>query len=159
MNRRQIGLKLVLNELGMTPSVDTFDDRLILQKTVYLVQQLGIPLGYYFSWYIRGPYSRDLTADAFADLGTDMPDGWFLDDPLKTTLAGAKPFLDSVRSQPDAARELEKLASVLFVVKTRQALPDDTDSITQRMTAAGKDFSQEEVKDAVRILRTKNFLP
>jgi uncharacterized protein YwgA len=159
MNRRQIALKLVLNELGMPPSIQTFDDRLILQKTVYLIQQLGVPLGYSYSWYIRGPYSRDLTADAFAESGSDLPDGWFLDERQKSTLAAAKPFIDTIKSQPDAARELEKLASVLFVIKTRQANPDDTDSITSRMTAAGKDFSREEVNDAVRVLRSQKFLP
>lgn len=159
MNRRQIALKLVLDELGMAPSLSTFDDRLILQKTVYLIQQLGVSLGYSYSWYIRGPYSRDLTADAFGELGGSLPDGWFLETHQKAMLAAAKPFIDSTRSRPDAARELEKLASVLFVIKTRQARPDDTDSITSRMTIAGKDFSKDEVEDAVRVLRIQRFLP
>lgn len=153
MNRRQIALKLVLNELGMDQSMLSFDDRLALQKTVYLLQQMGIHLGYPFSWYLRGPYSRDLTADAFANVGVSLPEGWVLDDKQKEKLVRAKEFLGKVAPSSRKARELEKLASVLFLVNTHQAPADNSESITARMKAAGKDFSREEVDDAVRVLR------
>jgi len=55
MNRRQIALKLVLDSLGIQLSMSSFDERLALQKTIYLAQQMGVPLGYQFSWYLRGP--------------------------------------------------------------------------------------------------------
>ncbi len=158
MNRSQIALKLVLSELGMDPSMESFDDRLILQKTVYLIQQMGIPLGYHFSWYLRGPYSRDLTADAFANLGSDAPEGWILDEAVESKIAEAKPFLANAASEGNQARELEKLASVLFVINTGQALPHDGESITARMKAAGKDFSRSEVDDAIGVLRERNLI-
>jgi uncharacterized protein YwgA len=44
----------------------SFNDRLIFQKTIYLLQAFGLYLGYYFSWYIHGPYSTTLTRDGFA---------------------------------------------------------------------------------------------
>jgi hypothetical protein len=159
MNRRQIALKLVLKELGAQATLKTFDDRLILQKTVYLVQQFGIPLGYSFSWYLRGPYSRDLTADAFAEFDNPLPDGWCLDEGQIATLNRVKPLIDDIRSRPDAARELEKLASVLFVIKTNQGSVDDVDGIASRMKAAGKDFSNEDVRNAIDLLREREFLP
>lgn len=43
-----------------------FDERLVLQKTIYLMQEFGLYIGYNFRWYIRGPYSPELTRDAFA---------------------------------------------------------------------------------------------
>lgn len=46
-------------------SLQSFRDRLIIQKTVYLLQAFGIYLGYQFHWYLRGPYSPRLTKDAF----------------------------------------------------------------------------------------------
>lgn len=159
MNRRQIALKLVLDELGMDPSMESFDERLILQKTIYLVQNMGIPLGYHFSWYIRGPYSRDLTADAFANLGAGIPEGWLLSDIQRSKLAEAKAILESVTAGKSQPRELEKLASVLFVVRTGQESPHNIDGITARMTAAGKDFSRGEVDDAVRVLREQRLIP
>lgn len=36
---------------------NNFDDRLRLQKYVYLIQRLGLSLGYRFNEYLRGPYS------------------------------------------------------------------------------------------------------
>lgn len=41
-------------------SMDTLEDRKIFQKTVYLIQAFGIPLGYTFNWYIHGVYCPDL---------------------------------------------------------------------------------------------------
>jgi hypothetical protein len=87
MNRRQIALKLVLDALGIAPTMDSFDQRLALQKTIYLAQQMGVSLGYQFSWYRRGPYSADLTADAFANIGTQLPEGWGIDDGIQAKVA------------------------------------------------------------------------
>ena len=42
-----------------------FSDRLKLQKFVYLLQAIGLDLGYSFSWYIYGPYSTELTRAGF----------------------------------------------------------------------------------------------
>lgn len=158
MNRRQIALKLVLNELGMDQSMTSFDDRLVIQKAIYLLQQMGIHLGYPYSWYLRGPYSRDLTADAFANVAAELPEGWVLDGEQKEKLARAKQFLSKVTAGSSKPRELEKLASVLFLIKTHQAPADNSDSITARMTAAGKDFSRGEVDDAVRVLREHRLI-
>lgn len=59
-------------ELGMlikdvySLDMSTFEGRLKLQKTVYLLQSFGIDLGYRFGWYLRGPYCPDLTKDGFS---------------------------------------------------------------------------------------------
>jgi uncharacterized protein YwgA len=159
MNRRQIALKLVLDGLGMAPTMDSFDQRLTLQKTIYLIQQLGVPLGYHFSWYLRGPYSSELTSDAYANLDSEVPEGWTLGKSLDAKLSKAKPFIDRIRKKRDSVQELEKLASVLFVIKTGQASVKDTGKITARMQAAGKGFTQEEVDDAVQTLHQNGFLP
>ena len=62
MDTRLMNLKLVLSELGFSSSIDTLNDRVTFQKAVYLAQAVGIPLRYRYSWYIMGPYSRDLTS-------------------------------------------------------------------------------------------------
>jgi len=158
MNRRQIALKLVLDALGVPATMTSFDERLALQKTIYLAQQVGVPLGYQFSWYLRGPYSKDLTSDAYAGLGTQTPEGWNLGPSAGAKLERFRPFINSVRLQPNPVRELEKLASVLFVIKTGQAPEKDTAKIAARMKAAGKDFDQREVDGAVKILQENGFL-
>ena len=37
-------------------SMDRFNDRLKLQKIIYLLQAFDVYLGYNFGWYLRGPY-------------------------------------------------------------------------------------------------------
>jgi hypothetical protein len=66
MNNREIALKLVLDSLEIPSSIRTFDDRKRVQKAVYLAQRVGIPLGYRFGWYIKGPYCSDLTSDYYS---------------------------------------------------------------------------------------------
>jgi len=53
-------------ELGFRFDVSKFDDRLIAQKLVCLLDIRGIDLGYSCSLYVRGPYSPDLTLDLYA---------------------------------------------------------------------------------------------
>lgn len=61
-NRRELILANILNLLKYdTINMNEFNNRIIYQKIVYLLQYLGISLGYRFNWYIRGPYSPLLT--------------------------------------------------------------------------------------------------
>lgn len=52
-------------ELGFEFDISRFDDRLVAQKIVCLLDLKGIDLGYTCSMYVRGPYSPDLTQDLF----------------------------------------------------------------------------------------------
>jgi uncharacterized protein YwgA len=158
MNRRQIALKLVLAELEVPATMDSFDDRLILQKAVYLAQQADISLGYHYYWYLRGPYCRELTADAYTTI-SETPGGWSLGDASKQKLAKIKQFFLKLKAKPDPVKAFELFASVLFAVKTGQAKADDGKHITQLMQAAGKSFSEGDVNEAIKCLREQGFLP
>jgi uncharacterized protein YwgA len=158
MDRRQIALKLVVSELGIGADMASFEERLILQKAIHLAQQAGIPLGYHYSWYLRGPYSRDLTADPFACSGRSLPDRWFLDASSRQKLEQVKLLINLLKSSADPVREFEKVSSVLFIIKTNQGSASDAAGITERTKKAGKDFNQEEVDGAVRILREHGLL-
>ena len=55
-----------LKGLGMrTPSADDFEDKLIIQKAVYLLQLKGVKTGFGFNLYVRGPYSPALAAELY----------------------------------------------------------------------------------------------
>lgn len=58
-------LKPVFKELlDRNFNATSFDDRLEMQKIVYLLQNLGISIGNYsFMWYKHGPYSQTLQND------------------------------------------------------------------------------------------------
>lgn len=48
-------------------SYDSFEKRLKMQKAVYLLQEMGVPVGdYAFFWYKHGPYSQDLQDAMYA---------------------------------------------------------------------------------------------
>jgi uncharacterized protein YwgA len=51
--------------LGKDIDMDSFDEKLMVQKAVHISQHLGIPWGYEFGWYVRGMYSSTLTVDLY----------------------------------------------------------------------------------------------
>jgi len=52
-------------EVGFKPNVDSFQDKLVMQKAVCLMELLGFDTGYGFSLYVRGPYSPNFTSDLY----------------------------------------------------------------------------------------------
>ena len=58
---------LCMKALGKTPKINNFQDRLVTQKFVCLLELMGFDLSYRFSLHVRGPYSPDLTTDLYAN--------------------------------------------------------------------------------------------
>lgn len=55
-------------ELDFTFERERFESRLIAQKIVFLLQELGVDLGYRdYNFYMRGTYSPSLTKDLFKE--------------------------------------------------------------------------------------------
>src|SRR5260221_9396864 len=84
MNSQQILLALALREAEVPIEVGQFNHRLVIQKSVCTLQYAGVNLGYRFRWYLRGPYSTELTSDAFWLAGQKRQlenelKGWWLD--------------------------------------------------------------------------------
>ncbi|MBF0551701.1 MAG: hypothetical protein HQK60_14355, partial [Deltaproteobacteria bacterium] len=45
--------------------ISTFNNRKALQKTIYILSEMGINFGYPYNWYLHGPYSPALADDAY----------------------------------------------------------------------------------------------
>jgi len=104
--------------------IKTFDDRKKLRKTVYFIQKLGLNMGYKFGWYIHGPYSSDLTKDAFEYYNqketldtTESPE---ILPSEKEILVKIKNFFGDSKDDPEI---LEILASLDFIQNTAY-IPD-----------------------------------
>ena len=83
MRDRLIDLKLCLDEIGGL-QVSTPEDRIGMQKKIYLLQETGrVNLGYGFKWFIKGPYSSGLTED-MSDLW--LREEWVIEDAAKCEL-------------------------------------------------------------------------
>ncbi len=54
--------------LSIRPKVSDFQSKLVMQKTVYLLQIMGIKIGYSYGWYVRGNYSPELTKDLYGSM-------------------------------------------------------------------------------------------
>ncbi|MHC4111256.1 MAG: hypothetical protein ACYSUY_09275 [Planctomycetota bacterium] len=156
MDRQQIGLKLTVDGLNLPFQISTFEDRLILQKAVYLAQAAGVNLGYYYHWYLYGPYSPSLTRDEYAigferGQGVDDSEGWKLDDESTGRLKKLQSLIPK-GNRPEVRKKLELLASVHFLVNRRQVRQNDAREIAATLERFKKDFSEEEVQNALREL-------
>jgi len=162
MDRQQIGVKLTIDGLKLPFKIDYFEDRLILQKAIYLAQAAGVNLGYYYHWYLYGPYSPSLTRDEYAiamDISADMDEseGWKLDDGSSQRLERIRGIFKELKGD-DLAKKLELLASVHFLIDRRQVSGINTKQITETLKRFNKNFSEEDVKEALEKLRTYGLI-
>ena len=153
MDRQQTGVRLTTNGLGLEFKINSFQDRLIMQKAIYLAQAAGVNLGYYYHWYLYGPYSPSLTRDEYAiatdiSVGLDESKEWKLDDRSSQRLEEIR----GIFTEPDRdklAKKIELLASVHFLIERKQVSKVDISRITTTLKRFNKDFSEEEVKKAL----------
>ena len=153
MDNQQIGLMLALKQLGMDLQIKSFDDRLVLQKSVMLIQKAGVSLGYSYNWHLRGPYSPSLASDAFAisprmdEFQQELP-RWNLDQPSVQKLGKLKPLFEIPRDQ-DAVPYLELRASILYVLDHEKIEPGNAASIHASLVRRGKQFTLSQVEEAI----------
>lgn len=121
MDTKQLVLKLALEAAGQSLDVNSLDDRMRLQKAVYLLQAMGTNLGYHYSWYLKGPYSTALTQDYFAVAEAEQAGGDGDARTLKPELVTKILAAAKVLQKPAAARSLstphwyELLASLHYM--------------------------------------------
>jgi len=97
------------------------DERVRLQKILYLLQSFGIvKLGYGFSWYKHGPYSQDLVYDAYEvfkdeDNYRKKTKTYCFDESTNEKIKQFKTGLGSILKDP---QNLELVASIRFIRNT-----------------------------------------
>ena len=96
--------------------MDTFDGRLGFQKTIHLLQSFGIDLGYYYNWYLRGPYCPTLTKIGFELKGIiekipRLPIE-FADKKNESRYTKFKAFMQDKKNDPD---QLEIASSICYL--------------------------------------------
>jgi len=129
-----------------------FDERLILQKTVYFLQIFGLNLGYFFNWYIHGPYSTDLAKDGYIlekKINT-IPKMKITDENLKKSLEKFNFFLDKYKNNP---AQLEILASINFLHKLAKKKPE-----IKNIIIIQKNFKENEFNSAWLYLEKNNLI-
>jgi len=110
---RALVLSVMLKRIGNF-DLSIFEGRLVLQKTIYLLQSFGLYLGYKFSWYIHGPYCPELTKDAFELLPiySKIPVIDFGNSDIERLL---RKYLEFLGNRKNEADWLEQLACTHFL--------------------------------------------
>lgn len=132
MSDSRLVLSKCLNILGFPkPDMENFEQRLLLQKRVYLLLAYGVSLGYGFNWYVRGPYSPKLASDGYALDDEIFDEGSRIqfnnEDTIVGTLNNFKAILGGKMTDP---QYLEILASLHYIKKVAFGGRDDFKGIT-----------------------------
>jgi uncharacterized protein YwgA len=151
MNRQLITTGVILSALDAF-NTDSLVDRILLQKKIYLIQRLGIPLGYRFSWYIYGPYCPELTSIAYEcnSIGQEV----FKTYTLNENVVSKVELINSLYSQcadEDMNKALwyELVASCAFWQD--KGLSDDL--LVEKIYSEKPKFSKEQITLAVHCLQ------
>lgn len=157
MTNIDIANGLIFQALGVDK--ETFDDCLLSQKKVFLLQSLGVDIGYSYNWYIRGPYSPDLTSYIFANL-----------DILKEQNLSEYKLSEDVKKKIDTVNGLsakkpnslsdpswyELLASVFYIHKMWKK---SVDEVFSSLSKYKPQYTKEQCSLALSVLKESNMVP
>ena len=163
MDRQQIGVKLVMDDLGLGLSMETFEDRVVLQKALYLAQAAGLRLGYHFRWDLRGPYCPALANDGYAIAeeiqdGQDETEQWQFDSGSRELLGNIRSLIPASGSRDQILEELELFASIHFLVSREQASADDPEQVIETLRRFQKNYTEEQVRQTIATLKRNGLL-
>ncbi len=132
-------LSLFLQELGEETEINSLDDRMRLQKAVYIGQVFGVDLGYRYSWYVKGPYSPPLAQDYYelTEAVDDELVGLTLHPEVKDKLSKARECLKLPPNVQElsTAQWYELLASLHYLYKVSGQSAEKVRETIQRTKA------------------------
>ena len=109
--------------------MNSFNNRLIYQKLIFLLNEVSVDLNYNYNWYIRGPYSPELSKELYYLDDLLQQNKSFLDlinekfvhnKTIDTAIGNINNLESSFQETFDHdwnAKDLEILASLLFIDK------------------------------------------
>ncbi len=159
-------LGLLASVINMLNDAGSWTGRTHVQKFMYFAQKLlGLPSGYEFVLYQRGPYSFDLDADIRSlrsiggvDLIPAPPYGpTYVPTDLGKALIRLSPVgeqmnkkligLAAALGKPKQARDLELLATTLYVLEEEGV--ESTEGIADRVVLLKPQFRRDEAVGAL----------
>lgn len=161
MNNIDIANGLIFQKLGI--SKENFDDRLVCQKKIYLLQSLGTDLGYMYNWYVRGPYSPSLTNYIYTNLDVLTSNDFSkykLSSMAEKNVNNVNGLLQKIRSDFNEASWYELLASILYISNNRESwkIDDKKESVFNTLIKYKPQYSYEQCAYAYDILCQKEFI-
>ncbi len=136
-----------------SPSLRSFNDRLTIQKLVYLAEECGSNFGYTFGWYVNGPYSPSLTRVVYS---IKTPDDNLQAKPQTLTpedLAVVSKLSNVLRNKISDPNYLEVIASTLYHLPNRDLTKEDEDRTIQLVLSLKPHFKRKDIQDAIRRIK------
>lgn len=126
----QIAVTAILRELGVDPDFKCKDDRLAIQKSIYLAQAAGVKLNYWFDWYLNGPYCSSL-ADDYYEARKDLSqfNRYKVSPVVQSKLSVVRELLSQKPDSVTAQQWLEALASLDFIMRVQKQPPAEAVSL------------------------------
>ena len=147
MNNSHIATAIAIRDLNCF-ALESINDRILFQKKVYLAQDIGLPLGYGYSWYIHGPYSTDLTAVAYQIIpeGDTAIENHSLKEPYASMITRVN-FLENVINDQNLTISVvqwyELIASIAYWYKRGY---DTEEKAVEKIHATKPQFTEEQIK-------------
>ncbi|RLF94867.1 hypothetical protein DRN50_04715 [Thermococci archaeon] len=141
-------ISVMINKiLGRNLNMGKYSDRLLLQKLVYIMQNLGLDSNYTFSWYIRGPYSPEL-ANAYDEFSLKYPRGEAILGRKEKEIVEKMKEVFGI--ELNNSEKMELYASLVYLFK-EEKIP--LESLERVIKLRKPWFSSNEIKKGIEILR------
>ena len=115
-----------LRFLGLRPSMYVYRWRFLVQKIAFLAKALGMDIGYDFTIYVAGPYSRGLNCDYYPDEVKTKIDALQTDYELTPSDVSVLEKIKNCRGLLENQSLMEATSTAVFLMKQNPNSTDDS---------------------------------
>lgn len=160
MNNIDVANGIVFQNMAI--SKENFDDRLICQKKIYLLQSLGTDLGYTYNWYVHGPYSPSLANYIYNNLevlsSIDFSN-YRLSASAENNINQVNMLIEDIQMDFKVASWYELLASLLYIINNKDSWKiDNKDTLFNTLMLQKPQYNIEQCKYAFETLNRRGFI-
>lgn len=125
-------------------SLESLEDRIKLQKLVYLMQAVGLRLKYNYNLYLHGPYSPELTRDAFElnSFPAEVKEYILKNNELDTDDYQKLSKVKGLIRDLDETRDFEVLATLVFL-KRETYIPEKSEDKIRQALLRHKPYAED----------------
>lgn len=161
MNNIDIANGIIFQKMGI--GKETFDERLICQKKMYLLEGLGTDLGYSYNWYVRGPYSPSLTNYVYNNLEVLSANDfgqYKLSQTAEKHVEQVNSLLEQKKQDMGEAAWYELLASLFYISNNKQSwkIDDKKESLFDILMKYKPQYNVQQCQYAYDVLCNQGFM-
>lgn len=132
--------------LNRDVDLNSFNDKLTIQKSVYLARKFGLSFNYDFGWHVKGVYSSDLTVELYS-----MRDNQSNYSPSQREVEFIEKLQSIERISKDFTSSLELFSTVVYAKKDRGMEKDE--EIINFVKRVKPWFTKGEIKKSLQLSR------